>query len=393
MKILLQRRALVLWVFFGSRTALVIVAVFAISFFPVLQDEIGVPVPVSEGQRRTSNVLEVLTAWDAAHFIDVAQDGYRTANDQELEEFVRFPVWPGLLKLSATVLPFVGIQVLSILLSLGFLLAAALWLRGLVVAENGSEQAGDRAAIYLLIFPAAYIFSMGYSESLFIFLTVVFLASIRRERFLTATLAGLLAALTRAPGFLLAAVAVIELFRRFREAGPHDGDSAKSKAVLIGGYFAAAAAPLVGLAAWLGYTWFRTGDPLLILGIANKPFFRSGNSFFLWEAASRLLGLSAHRSPADFYYAFVILGGFVGLLLAARKIPPSFLLYGVLAITFMCSGKLLTATDRYIMATVPVIWGLAELGSRRWFDALYRTAAPSLMAMMAVLAWSGRWTP
>ena len=79
-----------------------------------------------------------------------------------------------------------------------------------------SEPVARRTVVYLAIFPTAFFFFAPYSESLFLLLSLSAFREASNDRWPTAAIAGVLAAMTRSIGIVLAPALVVMAFERHR---------------------------------------------------------------------------------------------------------------------------------------------------------------------------------
>ncbi len=144
--------------------------------------------------------------WDSSWFIQIAQNGYT----RELQTAF-WPLYPAMMHMLHL---FSGIsyRATGVAVSLVFFVAALQWF-GLAVAEVFDRKTAYLAMTLLAFFPTSYYFVAVYSESLFIALSAAVLYFARVQRFGFASMAVLLAALTRNTGILLVGILAVEVVR------------------------------------------------------------------------------------------------------------------------------------------------------------------------------------
>lgn len=198
--------------------------------------------PAADAAFDDSLASRAFLAWDGWWYASIATTGYHAAPlVAHYHDFAFFPLWPALLAAGTAVLP-VGIA--------AALLANGLFVVAVLVAYRAFAPAFGRertlGGLALLSFgPAAYVFSLGYSESLFLLLVALaFVPALRRLRPAIA----FLASFTRLTGPALSAMAI---------AGPlaERRRPTRDELVLL------AAGPLAFLA-WCAVIAWITGDPL-----------------------------------------------------------------------------------------------------------------------------------
>lgn len=148
--------------------------------------------------------------WDGQHYLFLAEFGYKKG----MPSTAFYPLWPLLVRIGA--LPLGGNFLLSALL-LGnlFSLLGFLFLHAIVKSDHG-ERIADASTLLLLVFPGSLFLLFPYTESLFLFLGVLFFYFLRRENLWAAGIVAFLLPLTRAVGVFIALPFAYELFLRYR---------------------------------------------------------------------------------------------------------------------------------------------------------------------------------
>ncbi|MCX5732293.1 MAG: mannosyltransferase family protein, partial [Deltaproteobacteria bacterium] len=218
--------------------------------------------PFPEAARRgwsflPGTALDAFGRWDAHWYLDVAARGYelRGALASVQSNLAFFPLYPWAVRGTHALLPSAwqgegSLYLCAIALSNGAALLG-LWLLWRLAREvTGDDDAASRTVLYALLFPTGFILSAAYPESLFLLLSVGALLAAMRGRFLLAGGLGLLLALTR-PGGVLVAVPLAWL--AFTQGGPRRGTA-----------LVASALPGLGLALHAAQLWRITGDPLAL---------------------------------------------------------------------------------------------------------------------------------
>ncbi|RIV28593.1 hypothetical protein D2Q93_02240 [Alicyclobacillaceae bacterium I2511] len=144
--------------------------------------------------------------WDSSWFIQIAQTGYT----RKLQTAF-WPLYPALMHMFHLVFG-ISYQAAGIVISLVFFVVALDWF-GLAVAEVFERKTAYYAMALLAFFPTSYYFAAVYSESLFVALSAAVFYFSRTRRFGIASMAVLLAALTRNTGILLVGILAVEVVR------------------------------------------------------------------------------------------------------------------------------------------------------------------------------------
>ena len=135
-------------------------------------------------------------AWDAAHYLLLAVEGY----SKDLPSAAFYPLWPMVLRAGTVI----GLSPLGVGLLAANLLSALAWalLHRLTVRMFGSDVAGWSLA-FLLAHPGSLFCQFPYSEGLFLLELVVLFRALERGRWGVATAAAFLLPLTRGSGLFV----------------------------------------------------------------------------------------------------------------------------------------------------------------------------------------------
>jgi len=238
--------------------------------------------------------------------------------------------------------------------------ALSVWL---AVREMLGPRLADRAVLLLVFFPTAYVFSLAYTEGLFLTAAALCLLALTRRAWLWAGLCASVAGLTRNAGVVVVlAVVVTTLPAAWR---------GRSLRPLVG----AALAPL-GLIAFMGYAWAMVGTPTAFLS-AERFWF---GQHFVWFVTPITSGVAALREgpfgPSfvpDALAAAALAFGFLGvwwldrmaaepgLLVDARRpsLPAAWWVYTVGSLLAAYSAYFSVSIARYTMAAFPLFAALA----------------------------------
>jgi len=372
----------VLWPFAWTRLLLAGVAWFGAQLSP------SWTYPFPEAARRGWAFvrwlpLDAFGRWDAHWYLDLAASGFalRGPLGAAQSNLAFFPLYPWLVRAVDAFVParWRGPESLYLaalaVSTLAALAALALLLR-FVRELTGDGAVASRAVLYLLLFPAGFFLSAPYPESLLLLLSVASLRSAWRGRFAPAGLLGLLAALTR-PGGVLLAVPLAWLALRPAGNERTGGGGRRAWARL-----AWALAPGLGVALQAANLWRLSGDPLALFHV-QAAWGRS----FAWPWRTLL-------APRDFHpYLGPLEAGSVagaaglgGWLLRDRRTRALglFALASLLPVAF--SGTWLSAL-RFTGVLFPCFLALALLGRRPAVDRAI-TVAFSMAQAALFLAWS-----
>lgn len=316
-------------------------------------------------------ILRSLTSWDGWYYLGIVREGYQAAPVSGAYSNVAFPpLYPAVVRVLSA--PFPGSEgLMAILVSNVAFLAALSLLVQLGTPYLGRRRANLAAAL-LIIWPFASVFTMAYTESLFLFLMVAAFVSAERGHPIRTGLALALAVLCRVQGIALVLPLAIILLRR------NGWRPTPSIASLLLGPLAAAA--------FFFFVASVTGSSTAYLD-AQQAWGREG-----------LGGAAADGTIAAMFTPYqaallVTLLASVFLLVFVRtdRIRPEYWLVPVLFVAAELSSGSLEAVGRITMLAFPFMWIVANRGG-----AVRRTwpfVSVGLFTLISVLQFGGYWVP
>jgi mannosyltransferase PIG-V len=203
-----------------------------------------------------NELLNLPVRWDAGWYLQIVTDGYHYSPEDAASQqnIVFFPAYPMLIRVVGRVLGgnMIGYVWGGMVLSLAAFFGALVYMHA--VARDALGEDAARYSLWLLAaYPFALFFGAVYTESLFLLGTLGAFYHFSKQQFGRAALWGVLVGLTRLNGSMLSLpLALLAI----QSARPHQSNV---KA------FAAAAAPIAGLAIYAAFIWRTTGDPLAFL--------------------------------------------------------------------------------------------------------------------------------
>ncbi len=233
-----------------------------------------VPPPAAEAIWRVSSneVANLLARWDTFFYYTIATDGYHW-DPAVFRHYnvVFFPFYALLMRWGGIVLgghPLIA----GLIVSLAAFSAALVVLYRLALLELGEDYAW-RVILLISTFPYALYFSVVYTESLFLFLSVSAFYAMRRGKPGWVAICGFAAGLTRPNGFWLALpLACLALWpassreREFPVEGlSADAETSEPRSSSVGAAWIdliVSAAPVVGLSLFCAYLFWKFGDPI-----------------------------------------------------------------------------------------------------------------------------------
>lgn len=148
--------------------------------------------------------------WDAGWYFTIVKEGYRMVeNVYTVSNLAFFPVYPLLVRLITGAFPS-DLVTDELLVSVGVILSNLFLIGSLALMYKISsnifknKKIAIRANWLLLTFPKAFFLSSFYSESTFLFLSLLTIWLAKKRRWFWACLAGAVAATTRSVGLIIA---------------------------------------------------------------------------------------------------------------------------------------------------------------------------------------------
>ncbi len=299
--------------------------------------------------------------WDAVHYIDISVYGYRSRVETGF-----FPLYPALIKLVA--FPFSSHVWAAVAISaVSFAIALTLLHRLTGRLLNG--HAADAAVLLLAFAPLSLFFTAAYSESLFLALALGALTLALGRHWWLACVLVAAATLTRVPGVLLTVPVAIMMLRQHGRRRRLDVFALLLPPLSLAGFCA--------YLAYRGYGWLspiRTqvvdhqhslslSGPLATIPNGVRDGVRGLTGLFHGAPLLAPNGYSTFGTGfTNTIELVMLLIAVVTLLMAARRLPPAFSVYSLLAL-LLCvwspqSLIPMDSLDRYLLVIFP-LWMVA----------------------------------
>jgi hypothetical protein len=317
-----------------------------------------------------------LLGWDASWYRDIAGHGY----DGVAKEGLRFFPFVPLLARVGSWVPGVSARLALLLVANVCALAVGALVYELVRGEGRSAAVARRAVWIVYLAPPAFVLVMGYAEATLMTATLVALLALRRQRWWLATIAGVIAGLTRPVGVLLVVPALVEVWMQ----QPRRNYPARAAAVV---------GSLVGTGAYLVWAQDRSGDLMYPLRTQQASARRGAwvDPFrAIWDAIRDASG-GDHLSAGIHVFTVVVLIALIIVLW--RRWPVSFAAYATVAAVVALSARNLDSLERYSLSTVPLIAAAAELVGGGTRERVALVALGATLVAFSVLAFSGVLVP
>jgi Gpi18-like mannosyltransferase len=338
-----------------------------------------------------TKIGDKLLSWDGGWFLNVAEQGYPHGFAYDASGAVTgnglafFPLYPMLIRGLAALGPSYASSAIVITALAGLAGAVVIFELGRVLADDGrlGEAARRRPkavgyALVVLVYgqPMSVVFSMGYTEGLFVALVAGALLAAYRRSWLFAGLLGVLAGLTRPTG---AAVAVaLAVAAAARIADPEAGRRERAAASIAG---LAALASVPAYILWVGE---RVGHPGAWFTIQTSGW---GSTFDFGSSTWQFITSTLKSSDGFVPLSVVAIVIAATIALIRSLCGPGWLplrVYGVIAfVMVVCESGFYHSKPRLLVPALVLLVPAAIAASR---------ARPRMAALwLAVYALAGFW--
>ena len=353
-----------LLVFLAARIGLSLVSVIAVDLVDPLPP---VDVPGRTAPGATSgwhNAIDATERQDAVWYLRLADDGW--SGDDASAAF--FPLYPLTVRAVAWMLP--GDELIAALLVSNVAFLGALLALFALTADAFGGRVARRAIVVVAFFPTAFFFLAPYTESLFLFLSILAFRAARWDHWGQVAVAGALAALTRSVGILLIPALLVEAF------SAKSGRSGSRRA--LAGRAAGAAAISLGPLSWFAWwglaqgNWLAPLDAQRLWGRELQP---------PWVSLTHAVDLAWSFRSYWLLDLVLVSIAIAGLALAVPALRSSEITYGGLSLLLPLVDPFwdrpLLSAPRFAVVVFPALWGLSGAGLGR---ALPRALVTAVLA-------------
>ncbi len=309
-------------------------------------------------KNQPADIIFLWNRWDAPHYVDIAKNGY-TAVGEGRYLIVFMPLYPVLIRLLAIIIS--NYEVSALLISNFTSLLAGFYLYRLVKIDY-SHSTALKSVFYFAIFPTSYFLIAGYTESLFLFLTIACFYYARKGNWFPAGVLGMFGAATRITGLILIPALIYELFSQ----KPKKQSEYTRKNVKDALFICMIAS---GFISYLVLNYAVFGDAFAFIAIQRAHWFK--HLAPPWEGLLVALWSIFWRDPAE----KMIIGGaelVFGLFGLAcityaviTKLRPSYIIYMLLTWLTVASTSYWLSMPRYTLSMFPIFIVLAVMGDKR----------------------------
>ena len=325
-------------------------------------------------------VHQGLLGWDAGWYESIARVGYGPLGHQSLRFFPAVPLFTH----AVAWLPGVGDGAALLVVANVAAFAATVLLYVLVRRETGDAATARRAIWFLSLAPAAFVMVMGYAESTLLFFALACFLALRpsparpsaRPNFAPAALCAFGAALTRPVGVVLVLVVFTELVRWWIRL-----DRAERVIGLV-----ATVAPLVALAAFLGWAHHVVGDLWAPLRVQLESSHHGGWADPFVTLVHDARGVLHHHVGTALHVPWVILA-VVLLIVCWRTLPASYTVFAAGTMALAVAGSNLDSFERYALSAFPLTIAAALICRGPRIERVVLVLLPAALAGYALLAF------
>jgi Gpi18-like mannosyltransferase len=329
--------------------------------------------------------INAWSRWDTGYYVGIMKEGYIAKQNAAF-----FPMTSMLSWITHIVIPdpFLSVIITS---NICFLFAL-IYIYKFIQLKYGDSELAERMALYYSIFPTAFFFIAGYTESTFLLFLILTFYHAEKKNWQLSALFGIFALLTRSTGAILA-LPVLLIYM-----GKINYDIRKIKNDIIPIF----TMPL-GLVIVMGIL-MAYGRPALDFIYASRdiwprytamPWFdlmRAFDNIGSFTMASILIG----QFPVKLFCALVLVCLFLILsVVSFYRIGIAYGTYSLLAMIFFLvnAGKevILGSDLRYIVVIFPVFILFAMYGKNKYFNYAYISFSLLLLALFATIFAMGGW--
>lgn len=329
-----------------------------------------IPDEITSRQERAGFLINAWAQYDAAAYVDIAENGYNKDFMGGRGNYAWYPLYPLLIRIFS----FLGYWNAAFLISnaASLLAVAALYL---LIREELNKAQTYRTLAYIMLFPTAYFFTAMYTESLFLLLSAASFYFAKREKWLSAGAAGFLLALTRPQGIIILFPLLYIYFK-------NNGFAAKRD-------IAYAFLPLLSVVFLLAYHYAATGNPFIQMS-TQEDFKRSLS--FPWVPVFNSISLLINTPglAGKFYHILNLftLAFFSAFLVKSYKmIGKEYFIYYLVSLMVPLFTQRLEAITRFYLVVFPAFMTMSisadNRGTGTALKALY-FAFSILMIMFAI---------
>lgn len=336
------------------------------------------------------NLPQAWHHWDTGHYISISQYGY-----QEAFRTAFFPLYPLLMRLITPITrhdPMLAALLISDIA--GFFMLVVLYQ---LVREDFGEERANRTVLYLSLFPTAFFFAAGYTEALFLCLTLLGFYHLRHGNWWLAGLFGFFAGLTRSAGIFLLLPFCYEYLRQ------HEFSLKRIRFDVVSSVLILAGAGVFSL-----YCYYKFHD---FLAFSHAQVYWNHQLKWPWHGiigsikaislSGGVLSFQAMRNLLDLVPDLLTIVLLVLMFVGPMKFSRSLWSYAIYAVVLYIFLQIfpvggtglfpLQSVSRYLLELFPAFIILAAFGKYRMFNMNYLVISGALLFFLLTQFLTGHW--
>lgn len=308
---------------------------------------------VTMAKNGNSGWMQIWNRWDAVHYFSLAQNGY-VATGEGRFSLVFYPLYPALVYLAHFL---TGDYLAATFFVSGLAsIAAGLLLQRLALLDQSPEVARN-SVWFLFIFPTSYFLHIGYTESLFLALTLGCFVAARLRQWLLAGFIGLFACMTRVNGLLLLPAIGWEVLEELRATRR------------ISWRWLGLGLMPIGFLIYLAINHQVTGDYFAFSKIMEEHWYKKLTPPWIGirDVWLRLDGDSVTEGLHELFYIVLT---FVAIIVCGWRLRASYAIWMLCNWLLVNSTSFVVSVPRYALALFPIFILMAQActGRRFWYS-------------------------
>jgi len=344
-------------------------------------------------------------AWDSEYYLAIAVGGYDDPatdlvgppDNPVTKSYAFFPLYPLLIRVFSLPLRLIGMNPIATATLAGVIVSALGALMGMLALydltlDSLCEEGALRAVFYLIIFPTAFFMVQVYTEGLFVGLSFMCLAILKRENWVAAAIFSVCATLTRAVGVTLVIPMALIWLRR------GEWMDLEWRQILLQGIGLRplargllAISPFIAFLIWK-FSYLGIAFDYIEANYFGRGFLSLGFAFSDWSYAFRSIFTGSHPQHTA-YYITEFIGLAIGIVacIATLKTHPELAWFSLAVVLISWGSGPAQGMHRYVLTAPAVFVALAAWGRNLVFDRVWTIISVLWMGALAALFALNLW--
>lgn len=313
--------------------------------------------------------------FDGVHYLTIANNGYTT-------EARFFPLFPILISLATLMSSSIEYAFLAGLLLSNLFFLGSLLILFKIVKDQYSKETAKTTILALLIFPTSFFFAVIYSESLFLFLTLLSFYFAQKKKWLFASIAAMLLVSTRFVGIFIIPALIYEYL--VQQKSLKFKNYLSITAIIFSSLTGLVAYSIFNYLKWGNMTYYLTAHTELSNGRTSSSLVIPIQTLFRYFKILTTLP-TAHFEwwIALLEVSSFILGSILLLVAWRKKVNLSFLIFAVCAFSLPSLSGTFSGLPRYMLVIFPAFIALSLIKTK-WIKWLYFSASGVLLFLLLI---------